>query len=82
MKYAEARGLQRGSSKRLDNFPEPNSGDTPILDPANELNGEAEDEGLLAFVQAVSCRRNVWAKAFESPIRVSELEFLSDEGEH
>lgn len=40
----------------------PAEGDTPVVDP------EADDEGLLAFVQARSCRRRIWAEVFESPV--------------
>lgn len=75
--YAEARGVLRGSSKKIDSFP---SSDVAIIDPASELNDNAEDEGLLAFVQAISCRRQVWASAFESPLNISQS--VSNEGSY
>ncbi|KAI0349083.1 P-loop containing nucleoside triphosphate hydrolase protein [Trametes cingulata] len=57
--YAKAHGASRGGSKREDALP---TGAQPILDP------EVSDEGLLAFVQSTSCRRRLWAQAFESEL--------------
>lgn len=57
--YARAHGLRRGSSKQMDDVPD---GDPPRLDP------ESSDEGLLTFVQSTTCRRKIWAQAFESPL--------------
>ncbi|KAJ3541715.1 hypothetical protein NM688_g6047 [Phlebia brevispora] len=56
--YAEAHGLKRGGTALLDTLP-----DTV---PHTPLDVEAEDEGLLAFVQTMQCRRNVWNSVFES----------------
>ncbi|KAH9842930.1 P-loop containing nucleoside triphosphate hydrolase protein [Rhodofomes roseus] len=56
--YADAHGVNRGGTSCKDNIP---TGQQP------RLNLEAVDEGLLAFVQSVKCRRRVWAEAFESP---------------
>ncbi|KAI0651872.1 P-loop containing nucleoside triphosphate hydrolase protein, partial [Trametes meyenii] len=58
--YAQAHGAERGGSKKCDAHP---TGSEPVLDPES-----AADEGLLAFAQSTTCRRKVWAKAFESPI--------------
>lgn len=57
--YAQAHGASRGGSDKDDTAP---SGCQPRLDP------DSADEGLLAFVQSVQCRRKVWAKAFESSL--------------
>lgn len=43
----------------MDDVPD---GDPPRLDP------ESSDEGLLTFVQSTTCRRKIWAQAFESPL--------------
>ncbi|TFY52110.1 hypothetical protein EVJ58_g10196 [Rhodofomes roseus] len=56
--YADAHGVNRGGMSCKDDVP---NGTPPCLDP------EALDEGLLTFVQSTSCRRRVWADAFESP---------------
>ncbi|KAH9847421.1 P-loop containing nucleoside triphosphate hydrolase protein [Lenzites betulinus] len=56
--YAEAHGLKRGSHSGNDD--EQPSGEEPQLDP------DAADEGLLAFVQSVHCRRDVWSMVYES----------------
>ncbi len=55
--WAISHGLKRGGNNGNDNAP---VGQSPILDVC------AADEGLLAFVQSVSCRRKVWAQVFES----------------
>ncbi|KAJ3540607.1 hypothetical protein NM688_g6204 [Phlebia brevispora] len=55
--YAEAHGVNRGGLKHLDSVP---TGAQPPLD----LN--AEDEGLLSFVQSTLCRRAIWAEAFDN----------------
>lgn len=57
--YAEAHGLERGTHAGTSD--EPPRGEQPDLDP------DAMDEGLAAFVQSVRCRREVWAAAYESP---------------
>lgn len=54
--YARSHGVARGASTCEDALPD---GVEPVLDP------DAPDEGLLAFVQAVSCRRQLWAKVFD-----------------
>ncbi|KZT69352.1 P-loop containing nucleoside triphosphate hydrolase protein, partial [Daedalea quercina L-15889] len=54
--YAEAHGVFRGGASREDSPPD---GTQPDLDL------EALDEGLLTFVQSTTCRRQVWANAFE-----------------
>ncbi|KAH9929200.1 P-loop containing nucleoside triphosphate hydrolase protein [Fomitopsis serialis] len=56
--YADAHGINRGGTSRKDGVP---ASKQPCLDP------DALDEGLLAFVQSTTCRRRVWADAFESP---------------
>lgn len=56
--YAREHGLDRGGTKKLDNSP---TGQPPVLDPG------AADEGLLAFVQSTTCRRKIWAEAFDVP---------------
>lgn len=55
--YAEEHGILRGSCACTDDIP---TGQQPPLDL------EAADEGLLAFVQSTSCRRRVWAEAFDN----------------
>ncbi len=59
--YANAHGVARGGTQRHDAVP---------LGPQPLLNPEAADEGLLTFVQSTTCRRRVWAEAFESPILI------------
>ncbi|KAH9897008.1 hypothetical protein C8Q73DRAFT_780555 [Cubamyces lactineus] len=56
--YARSHGVGRGGTSHDD---APPNGQQPLLDP------EDPDEGLLTFVQSVSCRRLVWAEVFESP---------------
>lgn len=57
--YAEAHGLQRGThAGTSDELP---CGEQPDLD------ADAIDEGLAAFVQSVRCRREIWAAVYESP---------------
>lgn len=56
-KYAIEHGVERGGSKLRD---APPIGVQPVLHP------DAEDEGLLVFVQSVQCRRTVWASAFDN----------------
>ncbi|OSD06943.1 P-loop containing nucleoside triphosphate hydrolase protein [Trametes coccinea BRFM310] len=58
--YAVNHGLNRGSTARDDSVP--TAGDEPVLDV------EADDEGLLVFVQTRLCRRKIWTEIFESPI--------------
>ncbi|PSS05366.1 hypothetical protein PHLCEN_2v3922 [Hermanssonia centrifuga] len=55
--YAKCHGIQRGGTKKEDGRP---TGDQP------PLNLEAKDEGLLTFVQSISCRRAIWAEAFDN----------------
>ncbi len=57
--YAIAHGLNRGGSQMADTPP---AGLQPLLNP------DSADEGLLTFIQSVTCRRKVWAEAFESPM--------------
>ncbi|EJF62569.1 P-loop containing nucleoside triphosphate hydrolase protein, partial [Dichomitus squalens LYAD-421 SS1] len=59
--YAHAHGVERGGSNKLD---PPPKGRQPSLNP------ECADEGLLTFVQSTSCRRAIWAQAFESPLTI------------
>lgn len=59
--YAAAHGVSRGGTSLNDDLPA--EGDNPVID------AEAEDEGLLAFVQARSCRRRTWAEVFESRVQ-------------
>ncbi|KAK7692086.1 hypothetical protein QCA50_005492 [Cerrena zonata] len=62
--YAREHGLDRGGTKKLDNSP---TGQPPVLDPG------AADEGLLAFVQSTTCRRKIWAEAFDVPAASLEV---------
>ncbi len=55
--YAKEHGVLRGGVSKADGVP---TGAQPVL------NLEAEDEGLLVFVQSTSCCRRVWAIAFEN----------------
>ncbi|KAI0074175.1 P-loop containing nucleoside triphosphate hydrolase protein [Panus rudis PR-1116 ss-1] len=55
--YSKSHGINRGGSKKEDMCP---SAPQPSLD------AEVADEGLLVFVQSSTCRRKVWAKAFET----------------
>lgn len=55
--YAVAHGLKRGGTDGYDAVPR---GEQP------QLKEEIEDKGLLAFVQSTTCRRIVWAKAFNN----------------
>lgn len=55
--YARSHGVKRGSCERLDERP---SGVHPPFNP------DANDEGLLRFVQATECRRTVWAEMYEA----------------
>lgn len=56
--YAEAHGLKRGTRTGLhDTAP---TGTAPIVDP------DAADEGLLALVQSVTCRRQVWTEVYDA----------------
>lgn len=57
--YAFEHGARRGLSDKCDDVP---AGVQPILDTGRE------DEGLLAFVQSTSCRRAVWALAYENDL--------------
>ncbi|KAI0349391.1 P-loop containing nucleoside triphosphate hydrolase protein [Trametes cingulata] len=61
--YAEAHGVKRGSHAGTKDGPP--SGEQPLLDP------DAADEGLLAFVQSVRCRREVWSSVYESTTQKS-----------
>ena len=54
--WAVTHGLKHGGHGGDDAVP---MGQPPSLDLL------ADDEGLLAFVQSVTCRRKVWAKIFE-----------------
>ena len=63
--FARSHGVGHGGTSH-DNTPP--SGQQPLLDP------EDLDEGLLTFVQSVSCRRLVWAKVFESPAPTGETQ--------
>ncbi|KAH9910453.1 P-loop containing nucleoside triphosphate hydrolase protein, partial [Epithele typhae] len=62
--YAHDHGVNRGSSAKDDAIP---SGPQPPLDL------DSDDEGLLVFVQSVTCRRKVCGRVFESPIDTSKL---------
>lgn len=55
--WAISHGVKRGGSSGNDNVP---VGKAPVLDVC------AADEGLLVFVQSVTCRRKIWAQIFES----------------
>ncbi|KAH9939562.1 P-loop containing nucleoside triphosphate hydrolase protein [Amylocystis lapponica] len=55
--YARAHGLDRGGTDKKDSRPK---GVQPQLQP------DADDEGLLTFVQSVTCRRRVWATAYDA----------------
>ncbi|KAJ2990544.1 hypothetical protein NUW54_g8438 [Trametes sanguinea] len=61
--YANAHGLRRGT--HAGSHDTPPSGDQPSLDP------DSPDEGILAFVQSVRCRRDLWLAAYDSPRRES-----------
>lgn len=56
--YALAHGVNRGNSRKMDG-----SSASPHQPP---LDVEAEDKGLLVFVQTTQCRREVWRMVFES----------------
>lgn len=56
--YAIAHGVERGSSKLVDDSPP-----TGVQPP---FNPDADDEGMLVFAQSVQCRRKVWAEVFEN----------------
>ncbi|KAI0675802.1 P-loop containing nucleoside triphosphate hydrolase protein [Trametes maxima] len=58
--YAKSHGVERGGSKKHDAHP---NGPQPQLDPES-----APDEGLLVFVQSTTCRRRIWAQAFDSSL--------------
>lgn len=61
-KYAKAHGVERSGSTRRDSFPDTSSRTTePEIDPIY-----IEDEGLLLFVQATTCRRKIWATVFSN----------------
>ncbi|KAI0091120.1 P-loop containing nucleoside triphosphate hydrolase protein [Irpex rosettiformis] len=55
--WATTHGVKRGGHEGNDSVP---TGEKPVLDVC------ADDEGLLAFVQSVSCRRKLWGEIFES----------------
>lgn len=55
--WAITHGVKRGGIGDNGEIP---TGETPELDLC------AEDEGLLTFVQSVTCRRKIWAQIFES----------------
>ncbi|KAH9914216.1 P-loop containing nucleoside triphosphate hydrolase protein [Fomitopsis serialis] len=59
--YAKRHGVNRGSSA--------GSNSDGILNPADQpkINHDAEDEGLLAFVQSTQCRRKIWREIYECP---------------
>ncbi|KAI0697949.1 P-loop containing nucleoside triphosphate hydrolase protein, partial [Cerioporus squamosus] len=58
--YAKEHGVDRGSTKKAD---------AVALDAEPpRLDLEAADEGLVTFVQAVTCRRKLWAEVFETPV--------------
>lgn len=59
--YAQDHGVDRGSSKKADGVVA--SAEPPHLDL------DSPDEGLLVFVQAVTCRRKIWAEVFETAIQ-------------
>lgn len=54
--WAVMHGVKRGGHDGNDDIP---AGRPPTVDAC------ADDEGLLAFVQSVTCRRKVWAEIFE-----------------
>ncbi|EJF61027.1 P-loop containing nucleoside triphosphate hydrolase protein [Dichomitus squalens LYAD-421 SS1] len=56
--YALAHGLARGGSARQD---------APLTGVQPHTVEDSPDEGLLAFVQSTSCRRQVWARIFDNP---------------
>ncbi|KAI0723618.1 P-loop containing nucleoside triphosphate hydrolase protein [Earliella scabrosa] len=56
--YAQEHGVDRGGPKKQDSV-------CRTADPPN-VNHDADDEGLLAFVQAITCRRKIWADIFDS----------------
>ncbi|KAI0073144.1 P-loop containing nucleoside triphosphate hydrolase protein [Panus rudis PR-1116 ss-1] len=62
--YAKSHGMNRGGLKKDDSSP---TAPQPLLDV------EVADEGLLVFVQSTSCRREVWAKAFDACMDRSAL---------
>ncbi|KAL1948711.1 hypothetical protein VTO73DRAFT_10517 [Trametes versicolor] len=57
--YAAAHGVNRGGAEESSDTL-PCEGVDPVVD------ADADDEGLLAFVQARICRRKIWAEVFES----------------
>ncbi|KAI0360945.1 hypothetical protein OH77DRAFT_1543271, partial [Trametes cingulata] len=59
--YAKSHGINRGGTACQDAVPQLQPEEMPHLDP------EADDEGLRAFVQTTTCRRDIWASVFESP---------------
>lgn len=59
--YARAHGIERGGTKKLDSV---DRSQEPL-----KADPDADDEGLLAFVQTTACRRRLWASVFESTIR-------------
>ncbi|EJF59224.1 P-loop containing nucleoside triphosphate hydrolase protein, partial [Dichomitus squalens LYAD-421 SS1] len=56
--YVLAHGLLRGESQGVDAIP---NGAQPLLCE------DSADEGLLVFVQSISCRCAVWARVFDNP---------------
>ncbi|CDO70074.1 hypothetical protein BN946_scf184601.g27 [Trametes cinnabarina] len=58
--YAANHGINRGGTAGDDAVP--SEGKEPVLDV------EADDEGLLVFMQTRQCRRKIWATVFESPL--------------
>ncbi|KAI0083575.1 P-loop containing nucleoside triphosphate hydrolase protein [Irpex rosettiformis] len=54
--WALTHGVKRGGHEGDDSIP---IGQMPVLDVC------ADDEGLLAFVQSVTCRRKLWGEIFE-----------------
>lgn len=56
--YAEACGINRGGTKKLDALSEEPA--QPLLDV------EADDEGLLVFMQTTLCRCKIWLAVFDS----------------
>ncbi|KAI0704500.1 P-loop containing nucleoside triphosphate hydrolase protein [Cerioporus squamosus] len=58
--YAEAHGLRRGTRSGKHDEPPKATG------VAASLNPDAADEGLLALVQSITCRRLVWTAVYET----------------
>ncbi|KAI0344969.1 P-loop containing nucleoside triphosphate hydrolase protein [Trametopsis cervina] len=56
--YAIAHGLRRGGTPATNDGPP--TGTQPAFDP------EADDEGMLLFIQSTICRRQVWLSVFEN----------------